>query len=139
MDANRLTDKARQGLAEAQALASRLDHQQIEPEHLMLALLDQSDGIAPAVLNKANVDAQALSIQLHRELDKLPKVTGNDHHYASARLNKVLANAESEAKALQDQYVSVEHFLLALAKDNGATGKLFKDFGLTHDKLVEGA
>ena len=137
MDANRLTDKARQGLAEAQALASRLDNQQIEPEHLLLALLDQSDGIAPAVLSKANVDTQALSIQLQRELDKLPKVTGNDNHYAGARLNKLLGNAESQAKALQDQYVSVEHFLLAMTKDSGPTGKLFRDFGLTHDKLLK--
>ena len=76
MDLNTFTEKAQQALAATQKLAARLNHQQIEPEHLALALLDQEKGLAPAILNKAGVSVDALTIKIQRELEKLPRVTG---------------------------------------------------------------
>jgi ATP-dependent Clp protease ATP-binding subunit ClpB len=118
-----------------------MNHQQIEPEHLLLSLLDQEKGLAPAILTKAGVSLDALTIKTQRELEKLPRVTGAsgapDQMYVTPRFNKLIAHAEDEAKKLKDEYVSVEHLLLALTDDTGAAGKTLKDFGVTRDRLLK--
>src|SRR5262249_6037447 len=76
MDMNRLTEKAQEALRNAQSLAVRMGHQQIDVEHLMLSLLDQERGLVPAILNKANVSVDALKIRLQRELERQPRVSG---------------------------------------------------------------
>jgi ATP-dependent Clp protease ATP-binding subunit ClpB len=140
MDLNRFTEKAREALAGAQKLTARMNHQQIDLEHVLLALLDQEGGLTPAVLTKAGVSADALTIKLQRELDKLPKVTGPsgaaENQYASGRFSKLIAQAEDEAKTLKDEYVSVEHLLLAMLDDRGAAGQALKEFGVTRDRLL---
>jgi ATP-dependent Clp protease ATP-binding subunit ClpB len=137
MDLNRFTEKAQQALAGSQKLAARMNHQQLEPEHLLLSLLDQEKGLAPAILTKAGVSLDALTIKTQRELEKLPRVTGDVEPRLTTRLVKLIDAAESEAKKLRDEYVSVEHLLLAVTDDTGAAGKTLKEFGVTRDRLLK--
>ncbi|MDB5310988.1 MAG: ATP-dependent chaperone ClpB, partial [Gemmataceae bacterium] len=141
MDLNRFTEKAQQALSSAQMLATRMNHQQIDVEHVLLSLLDQDKGLTTAILNKAGVSVDALTIKVQRELEKLPKVTGPngapEQMYVTGRFNKMIAQAEDEAKKLKDEYVSVEHLLLAIAEDTGPGGKLLKEFGVTRDRLLK--
>jgi ATP-dependent Clp protease ATP-binding subunit ClpB len=137
MDLNRFTEKAQQALAGSQKLAARLSHQQIEPEHVLLSLLDQERGLAPAILNKAGVSVDALTIKAQRELEKLPKVTGDVEPRLTQRLVRLIDAAEGEAKKLKDEYVSVEHLLLAMTDDTGTAGRTLKEFGVTRDRLLK--
>ncbi|MDY3556542.1 ATP-dependent chaperone ClpB [Gemmata sp. JC717] len=137
MDLNQFTEKAQQALAGAQKLAARLNHQQIDTEHALLSLLDQEKGLAPAILAKADVSVDAVTVKLQRELDRLPKVTGtNAEPRLTQRLVKLIDAAEAEAKKLKDDYVSVEHLLLAATDDTGTAGKTLREFGLTRDRLL---
>jgi ATP-dependent Clp protease ATP-binding subunit ClpB len=140
MDINRFTEKAREALQNAQKLAVRMSHQQIDNEHLLLALLDQEGGLTPAVLKKAGVAPEALTIRVQRELEKLPRVStpsgAPDNFYLTGRLNKLLTQAEDEAKKLKDEYISVEHLLLAMTDDRGAAGTLLKEVGVNRDRLL---
>jgi len=140
MDINRYTEKAQEALQAAQKLGIRFNHQQIDVEHLLLALLDQERGLAPAILSKAGVSTDALQVRAQRELEKLPRVTGAggapDRFYPSGRLNKTLTQAEDEAKHLKDDFISVEHLLLAMTEDRGATGTILKDLGVTRERLL---
>jgi ATP-dependent Clp protease ATP-binding subunit ClpB len=140
MDFNRMTEKVQQALQAAQGLAVRHGHQQIDVEHVLSALLEQENGLAASVLLKAGLPLESLHRRLTAELDKLPKVSGPsgapDQIYVTGRLNRLFAEAEDEAKRLKDEYLSVEHLLLAAAGDAGATGRLLKEFGLTRERLM---
>src|SRR6185369_15085165 len=121
--------------------ASRHGHPQIDVEHLLVALLQQEGGLASSILTKAGIQAEALTRRMEAELDRLPKVSGPsgglDQIYIAQRLNRLLTRAEEEAGKLKDQYISVEHVLLAAIDDQGAAGRLLKEFGLTHDRLMQ--
>ena len=140
MDLNKFTEKAREALAGAQTLAAKLNHQEINLEHLLAALLDQERGLVPVVLNKAGAPAGALRQKLAAELERVPKVTGPsgsvENQYASPRLNKLVGAAQDEAKALKDDYVSAEHLLLAMLPDKGPAGNLLRDAGLTRERVL---
>ncbi|MCC6291409.1 MAG: ATP-dependent chaperone ClpB [Bryobacterales bacterium] len=140
MDINRFTEKLQEAVRSAQSLAVRHSHQQIDVEHLLVALLEQPEGLAPAILLKANVPLPELHRQLSTELDRMPKVSVSgspaDQIYLTGRLQKLLVAAESEAKKLKDDYISVEHLLLAAVDDTGAAGRALKTFGLTRDRLL---
>ena len=140
MDMNRFTEKAQHALASSQKLAARLNHQQIDVEHVLMSLLDQEKGLSPAILQKAGLSVDALTIKLQRELDKLPRVTGPsgspESMYVTPRFNKLIANAEKEAEQLKDEFVSVEHLLLAATDDGGAAGKSLKEFGVNRERLL---
>ena len=137
MDLSHFTEKAQQALAGSQKLAARMNNQQIEPEHLLLALLDQEKGLAAAILNKAGVSVDAITVKVQRDVEKLPRVTGDSQQQTSQRLIKLIDAAESEAKALKDEYVSVEHLLLALTSDTGSAGQTLKQFGVARDRLLK--
>ena len=141
MDFNRLTEKSQEAIRQAQSLAVRHGNQQVDVEHLLAALLEQEGGLAPSILLRADVPVEALHRRLMQDIDKLPKVSGSgapaDQVYVTGRLSRLFTEAEDEAKRLKDEYVSIEHLLLAIASDNGAAGKLLKDFGLTRDKLMK--
>ncbi len=140
MDLNRLTEKAQQAVMAAKNIAVRLNHQQIDVEHLLLALLDQEQGLIPAILNKADISPDALKIRIQQELERLPRVSGQsgspDQFYVSGRFNALMTRAEDEAKNFKDDYVSVEHLLLAMTDDGGAVGRLLKEFGVTRQRLM---
>src|SRR5579884_3247887 len=140
MDLNRFTEKAQQALQAAQGIAVRRGHQQIDVEHLLLALLDQEPGLAVSILRKADVDVNALRQRVERELDKVPRVStvsgDEERTYVSGRLNRLLTKAEDEAKQFKDAFVSVEHLLLAMTDDGGAAGRILKDMGVTRARLM---
>jgi ATP-dependent Clp protease ATP-binding subunit ClpB len=137
MDLNRFTEKAQQAIAEAHKLAARWQQQQVDVEHLLLALLDQDKGLAPAILRKAGLSPEAVTIKLQREVEQQPRVSGtNVEPRITQRFLRLLSLAEDEAKKLKDEYVSVEHLLLAATEDNGATGRILKEFGVTRERLM---
>src|SRR3984893_4460369 len=140
MDFNRFTEQMQEAVRTAQSLAIQHGNQQIDVEHLLLALLDQEGGLAPSILNKADVQVEALKTRLQQEINRLPKVSGTsggpEQVYVTQRLTKLLMQAEEEAKRLKDEFVSVEHVLLATTEDSGAAGKLFREFGITRERLM---
>src|SRR3954453_20133467 len=124
MDQNRFTEKSLEALQAAQRLAATFNHQQMDVEHLLLALLDQEQGLAGSILAKAEVAVDAVKIKLQRELEKLPRVSGgSDQVSITSRLNRLLGLADDEAKKMKDDYVSVEHLLLSMIGDSGAAGR----------------
>ncbi|HEX6546174.1 MAG TPA: Clp protease N-terminal domain-containing protein, partial [Bryobacteraceae bacterium] len=141
MDFNRLTEKSQEALRQAQSLAIAHSNQQVDVEHLLLALLEQEGGLGPSILLRADIPLEPLHKRVLQEVEKFPKVTGGataaDQVYITNRLSRVLNDAETEAKRLKDEYVSVEHLLLAISGDTGAAGKILKDFGLTRDRLMK--
>jgi ATP-dependent Clp protease ATP-binding subunit ClpB len=140
MDVNRLTQKAQEALAAAHSKAAQYGHQQVDVEHLLSALLEQEGGLATSIFTNADVDLNRLRRRIEQEIERMPRVSGSgaaaDQIYITARLNRLLAQAEEEAKQLKDDYVSVEHLLLAMTDDGGITGRLFKEFGITRERLA---
>jgi len=139
MDVNRLTQKAQEALGSAHTKAARFGHQQVDVEHLLSALLEQEGGLAPSIVSKAEIDLGNFTRRVEQEIERIPRVSGGaaaDQIYITARLNRLLAQADDEAQKLKDDYISVEHLLLAITDDSGATGKIFKEFGLTRERLA---
>ncbi len=134
MDLNRFTVRAKEGLASAQTQAFERGHQQVDVEHLLMALLRQERGLAPSILNKAEIQVEGLRQSLEKHLASLPAVEGPpgspDSLYVTQRLNSLLSGAEKEAGKLQDQFISVEHLLLAMTGNEGKTGEMLGSFGL---------
>src|SRR4029453_15577893 len=140
MDINRFTQKAQEAISSAQTKAVRYSHQQIDVEHLLASLLEQEGGLATSILNKADISTDSLKRRVEQELDRMPKVSapagGPDQVYVTGRLNRLLTQAEDEAKKLKDDYISIEHLLLAMTEDGGVVGRLFKEVGLTRERLM---
>ncbi len=143
MDINRMTQKVREALASSQTLAARLNHQEVDGEHLLAELLAQADGLAPRFLERAGVDTAALAQRVQQALSRRPKVTGGlgeaGKVYITQRLQKLFADAEQQARSMEDEYISVEHLLLGFAAEGDATdaGRIFREFGLTRERLLE--
>src|SRR5437867_1127679 len=144
MDLNRLTEKAQDVLGGGQALAPRRGHAQIDVEHLAVALLSQDGGVAPRIVEKAGGNPQSLVQRLQQALERLPRVSGPGapagQVYIAPRVNELLNGAETEAQRMKDEYVSVEHLLLALADlKDGTVAEALRLAGLTREKLLEAA
>jgi ATP-dependent Clp protease ATP-binding subunit ClpB len=140
MDFNRFTEKLQEAVRAAQSLATSHGNQQVDSEHLMLALLEQQGGLAPSILNKADVKVDSLRSRFQQEVDRLPKVSGAsggpDQVYVTTRLTKLLTQAEEEAKRLKDEFTSIEHVLLAATDDSGPTSKILRELGVTRERLM---
>jgi ATP-dependent Clp protease ATP-binding subunit ClpB len=142
MDMNAFTQKSQQALSEAQALAVRMGHQQVDAEHLLLALLQQEQGLVPRLLEKAGYDAGSYATQLEQEMARQPRVSGPGSQpgsiYVTPRLNEVLVRAQDLAKSLKDEYVSVEHVFLALLDEPPSTiiGRINAKFGVDKNKIL---
>jgi ATP-dependent Clp protease ATP-binding subunit ClpB len=136
MDMNRMTIKLQEALQTASAHAMRRGHQGMDVEHLLLAVLDQEGGIAPALFEQAGVSLPAVRQAAEQALGKLPQVQGAGggpgQLHLTSRLNHVLTKAEDEQRALKDDFLSVEHLLLAMVQDGG----VFKKLGLSKDKFL---
>jgi ATP-dependent Clp protease ATP-binding subunit ClpB len=141
MDINRFTEKGQEAVRAAQTLATRYSNQQIEVEHLMLALLEQQGGLVPSILTKAGVNIDPLRQAIEQEINRMPKVSGPsgpvDQVYITARLNKVFVAAEDEARKLKDDYISVEHLLLAILDEGGPAARALKTAGGTRDRIQQ--
>ncbi|MFN8546195.1 MAG: ATP-dependent chaperone ClpB [Candidatus Binatia bacterium] len=137
MDVNRMTVKLQEGLQRASAIASRRNHQGVDAEHLLAALLEQDGGIASSLIEAAGVSARAARDGVERELARRPQVrgaaAGPSQAYVTQRLSQLLAKAEDEMTALKDEYLSVEHVLLALVAEGGT---VVRDLGLTRERLM---
>src|SRR5277367_5965699 len=140
MNANRYTEKLQEALGRAQSAALSAHNQAVDVEHLLASLLEDREGLASSILKLAGVDPDAVNRKLSAELAKIPKVTGggadSGQVYATQRLGRVLARAEQEAGKLKDEYVSVEHVLIAMLDEPGAASKILREAGLTHAQLM---
>jgi len=132
MKFDKFTEKAQEALQGAAELARDNGQQAVEPEHLLLALVREEEGVARTLLERAGASVQALEPALVSVVERFPKVSGGGQPYLSAALNQALEQAEKEADRLKDEYISTEHLLLALA-DN----KLMREAGAAHDGLLK--
>src|ERR1700716_2041178 len=115
MRLDKFTEKAQEALQEAAELARARGQQAIEPEHLLLGLISQDEGVGRTLLERAGVSVQALEPALVSAVEHFPKVSGGGQPYISPALNTSLEQAENEAERLKDEYISTEHLVLALA------------------------
>ncbi len=141
MDLNQTTQKVQEAMQSAQTLALRHGHQEIDCEHLLAALLEQPDGLAPRLFEIMGVSLPDLKARVERELEKKPRVSGGAVEagkvYVTQRLNRLFVRASDEAKRLKDEYVSVEHVLLAmLAEGKTGVGKIFNELGIAPQKML---
>ena len=136
---NKLTEKAQEALVAAQHLAEERHHTQLEPEHLLYTLTKQENGVVPAVLGKLDVPSGVLLQQVEPALEGLARTAAPAQVYISPRLKRVFDAAQGEAERLKDEYISTEHFLLALADDQekGPAGQLLRRLGVTRDRLYQ--
>jgi ATP-dependent Clp protease ATP-binding subunit ClpB len=143
MDPQRLTQKTQEALHAAQNLALERGHVEVDGEHLLLALAEQADGLFPRLLQKLQVPLEAFRAALEEELGRRPRVSGPGVEpgkiYVTRRLNEILVRAEQEAKRLKDEYVSVEHLVLAFIEEGATTpaGQILQRFGVTRDRFLE--
>src|SRR5712692_3718964 len=135
---DRLTIKAQEALAEAQKLAEKAGHQQLDVEHLALALVRQREGLTQSLLNKLGADPAVLARALEQELKKIPQVSGSGATGVAGitpRLRDVFSAAEQEAERFKDEYLSTEHLLLAIVDAGGTAAGVFKRQGVSKDRL----
>ncbi len=143
MDLNRLTQKSQEALAEAQKTALQRGHVEVDGEHLLLALVDQTEGLVPRLLQKLDVPLPEFRARVEQVLEKRPSVSGpgveGGKVYVTQRMNRLLIQAEEEAKRLKDEYVSVEHLALALLKEGERSdaGRLFQQYRISAERFME--
>ena len=139
MRIEKFTQKMQEALQASQDATAQLNQQEITNEHFLLALLDQSEGIAQPLLEKMGVPVEALRQRLRTDLEALPRVTGSgiDQRIGND-LRRVLDSAEKEMAGLKDEFVSAEHYLLALTNSKSRAAQALQGFGVTHDKLMRG-
>ena len=135
---DKLTVKAQEALQAAQEMGARSGQQQIEPLHLLWALIAQGDGVVPPLLEKLGVSPTSLASETEREIGRLPRVSGISEQYLSKASNETLERAFDEAQRLKDEYVSTEHILLAIAgADRDPAGQLLIRQGASHDAILQ--
>ena len=137
MNINRFTQKSIESINNSQKIAMDHGNQALEQVHLLLSLIDVEDSLIEKLLQKMGIPLDAFRSAVEEKINALPKVSGGQQYF-SQEANKVVMNAEDHAKAMGDEYVSVEHIFLALLKDGDKTVKeLFKQFGITKEKFLE--
>jgi len=140
MDLSRYTEKAQQALFGAQNEAEKRQHQQVEPEHLLLALLDQTDGVVPRIVERLGINLAQLRDSVDSALRAFPRLQMPPTQvYVSPRLKRVLDLAQEEAGRLRDDYVSTEHLFIAVADPTvgGPVLRIFQGFGITRDRIYQ--
>lgn len=138
MNINKFTQKSMEAVQNCEKLAYEYGHQEIDQEHFLYSILTIDDSLIRKLLEKMDINTDVFEAQVRGLLEKRPKVSGNIQVYISNGLNKVLIYAENEAKAMGDEYVSVEHLFLSLLKQpNKDLKDLFKDFGITRDNFLQ--
>src|SRR5258708_3103104 len=134
----KMTVKAQEAVQSAQEVAARHENQQIEPMHLLSALVAQADGVVPPLLARLGVRSEVLSQEMDREMGRLPKVQGFAQQHMGRPLNDLLERAFQEADNFKDEYVSTEHLFLAIAaQDRDPAGQLVKRQGPSHQAILQ--
>jgi ATP-dependent Clp protease ATP-binding subunit ClpB len=137
MRLERFTLRGQEAIQSAIEAAERNQHQQVEPEHLLLAMLEQSEGVVRPLLGKLGANVQVVLNDLQAAVGRLPKVQGGQQYFSS-RITQVFQAAQKEAEQMQDEYVSTEHLLLAIAAEkDGAAGRLLRQHGVNRDDLFK--
>ena len=135
---DKMTVKAQEAVQESQEIAARHENQLIEPLHLLVALVEQKDGVVPPLLARLGIRNELLMQDVDREIAKLPKVQGFGQHNMSRELNDVLERSFEEAEKFKDEYVSTEHLFLAIAaKESDPAGRLLKKHGASHEAILQ--
>jgi ATP-dependent Clp protease ATP-binding subunit ClpB len=135
---DKFTVKAQEAIQAAQELAARSGQQQIEPLHLLWALIAQGDGVVPPLLEKLGAPPAALASEVEKQIERLPKISGVSDQMLSRASNEVLQRAFDEAQRLKDEYVSTEHILLAIASaDRDPAAQLLARHGASHDAILQ--
>jgi len=135
---DKMTVKAQEAVQESQEIAARHENQAIEPLHLLVALVEQKDGVVPPLLARLGIRNELLMKDVDREIGKLPKVQGFGQHHMSRALNDVLEKSFDEAEKFKDEYVSTEHLFLAIAAaEKDPAGKLLKKHGASHEAILQ--
>jgi ATP-dependent Clp protease ATP-binding subunit ClpB len=139
MNINKYTEKAQEAVIGAQSLADREGHPEILPEHLLLTLVEQREGIVPEIVRKMNADPAALAAAVRDDLNRQPRAHGGSQPSPSARLRGITTAAEQEAGRLKDEYVSTEHLFLAIASEGGKSpaARLLQQRGVTKDAVLQ--
>ena len=139
MNINKYTEKAQEAILGAQQLADREGHPEIMPEHLLLVLLEQKEGIVPGIVRKLNADPATLAAEVRAELNKLPRAHGGSQVGLSSRLRRVTDAAEQEAERLKDDYASTEHLFLSIAGESGRSpaGQILQKRGIGRDEVLQ--
>jgi ATP-dependent Clp protease ATP-binding subunit ClpB len=134
----KMTVKAQEALQAAQEIAARHEQQQLEPIHLLAALVEQTDGVVPALLTRLGIRSEMLQQDIGREINRLPKVSGFGQQHMGRAMNDVLERAFKEADNFKDDYVSTEHMFLAIAaQDRDPAGQLLKRQGASHEAILQ--
>lgn len=137
MQLEKFTMKAHEAIQESLSIAQKLHHQQIEPEHLALSLLEQKDGLVCEIIQKLGIKSDLIIDELNNYLENLPKVQGGgDSVYASGNLNKIFIEAENYKNLLSDEYVSVEHLFLALSKFDKVLSRQLMNNNINQEKIL---
>ena len=138
MNIQKFTQKSIEAVNDCEKLAYDYGNQELEQEHLLLALLDQEDGQIPKLIEKMEIDLNHFTENARKHLEARTKVSGAGQLYVGQNLNKVLIHAEDEAKAMGDAYVSVEHLFLCLIKyPNNALKSIIKEYGITRERFLQ--
>ncbi len=138
MDLNKFTEKASETVQEAIKLAQKNGQQQVEPEHLLLSLLNQEGGLAGAILRKAGTPVDSLHRRVQEDVDKLPKMSGGEDRVGlGSRMVRLGNRAADEAKKFKDDFISVEHLLLALLEDTGTAGRTLKEHQANGERVLK--
>jgi ATP-dependent Clp protease ATP-binding subunit ClpB len=143
MDISCFTQKMQEALSEAQSIAIRYGHQEVDGEHLLLAFLEQQNGLFPRLLQKMDIPLDSLKAEIEKELSRRPSVKGTGGEfgkiYLSQRLYQILTKAQEEAKHLKDEYTSIEHVILAFIEEEAQTaaGRVFKTSNITRQRFLE--
>src|ERR1044072_5889309 len=138
MRPDKFTQKMQEALQASQDVASQFNQQEITNEHFLLALLDQTDGVTRPLLEKMGVPVAQLRDQLNQELNRRPKIQGGNYDVrVGNELRATIDAAEKEMAKLKDEFLSAEHYLLAVADGKSFSAKLLKDAGVTRDKLMQ--
>jgi len=141
MRLDKFTIKAQEAILEAHTIAKNSDHQQVEPEHILLSLLNQSEGLVTPLLRKLGADPSLITGKLHEAIAKIPKVYGGGgggQAYVSPRTEKILNESLNEAARLKDEFVSTELLLIAIAEEKGGdASRILKDAGVTKDRILK--
>ena len=135
---DKMTVKAQEALQDANEVAARHENQQIEPVHLLAALVAQKDGVVPSLLARLGIRSEALSQEIDREIGRLPKVQGFAQQHLGRPLNDALERAFTEAENFKDEYVSTEHLFLSIAgQERDPAGQLLKRQGTSHEAILQ--
>jgi ATP-dependent Clp protease ATP-binding subunit ClpB len=138
MRLDRFTLRAQEAIESAVALAERSQHQQVEPEHVLVSLLEQTEGLTRPLFGKIGTNAPAILAEVQDAIRRFPQVTGSGQQFISPRLNAIFSKAQKEADAFKDEYISTEHLLLAMSEEkDGSAGKILRQHSINRDILLK--